>query len=171
MEKSIKHFEIGGISENLLNLIPDMILVKGEFSHILWANKAFQEYYGMTNDALKGLIDSPVSHPDHTQQYIKDDEYVYTTGETLEIPAEPVTRHDGEIRFFNTIKTAVKNDTGEVFLTIGISRDVTERRKIEEEMKMAMESQKKLNAFMVDRELKMVELKKEIDALKSQTTV
>ncbi len=165
---STKPFAISDISETLLNLIPDLVLVKGAQSHILWANKAFQDYYGMTNEELRGLIDSPLTQPDHTQQYIKDDEYVFTTGKTLDIPSEPVTRHDGVIRYFNTIKSAVRNDSGEVVMTIGISRDITERKKAEEDMKIALAELEKINSHMVDRELKMVELKKELSELKKQ---
>jgi two-component system, NtrC family, sensor kinase len=161
-------FSIKDISETLLNLIPDLVLVKGAQSHILWANKAFQEYYGMSNEQLQGLIDSPVTKPDLTQQYIKDDLYVFTTGKTLNIPEEPVTRHDGTIRFFNTIKSAIKNEAGEVIMTIGISRDVTERKLAEEEMKKALADIEASNKFMIDRELKMTELKAEIETLKKR---
>lgn len=132
----IKQFEIEDISETLLNLIPDLVLVKGPESHILWANKAFQEHYGMTNEQLKGLIDSPITKPDHTLQYIKDDEYVFTTGKTLDIPTEPITRHDGVIQYFNTIKSAVRNEKGEVIMTLGISRDVTERKNVEDQLRL-----------------------------------
>lgn len=129
-------FKIADISETLLNLMPDLVLVKGAASHILWANKAFQEYYGMANEQLQGIIDSPITQPDHTQQYIKDDEYVFTTGKTLHISAEPVTRHDGRIQYFNTIKSAVRDAEGKIVMTIGISRDVTERKIAEEQLRL-----------------------------------
>lgn len=131
-----KQFEIKDISERLLNLLSDLVLVKGPQSHIVWANKAFQEYYGMTNEALQGMIDSPITEPDQTLQYIKDDEYVFTTGKTLDIKEEPVTRHDGVIRYFNTIKSAMRDESGNVVMTIGISRDITERKSAEEKLQL-----------------------------------
>lgn len=161
-----EQFSIRNIAETLLNLIPDLVLVKGPQSHILWANKAFQEYYGMSNEKLQGLIDSPITKPDITQQYVKDDEYVFTTGKTLDIPSEPVTRFDGEIRYFNTIKSAVRDANGNVIMTIGISRDITAKKVADEEMKRAMEDLEKMNKFMVDRELKIADLKSEIEQLK-----
>ena len=53
-----EQFSITNIAETLLNLIPDLVLVKGPESHILWANKAFLEYYGMSNETLHGLIET-----------------------------------------------------------------------------------------------------------------
>lgn len=131
-----ENFSITDISENLLNLMSDLVLVKGPESHILWANKAFQDYYGMTNEQLQGMIDSPITKPDYTLQYIKDDQYVFSTGETLNIPEEPVTRHDGVVRYFNTIKSAIRNEEGDIIMTIGISRDVTDRKEAEEQLRL-----------------------------------
>ena len=163
-----KEFAISEISEKLLNLIPDLVLVKGPRSHILWANKAFQEYYGMTNEVLQGMIDAPTSNPNDTVQYIKDDAYVFNTGKTLEILEEQVTRHDGSVGYFHTIKSAIHDDYRNVTMTIGVSREVTERKKAAEEMKVAMDNLEKLNNFMIDREVKMSELKMEITELKKQ---
>src|SRR5258706_1916121 len=87
----------------LLDAIPDMVLLKGPKSRIRWANKAFRDYYGMTNEQLADTIDSPASEPDLTDRYVKDDAYVFETGRLLDIPKEPVKRHDGAIRYFHSI--------------------------------------------------------------------
>jgi PAS domain-containing protein len=50
-------------------------------------------------------------------------------------------------------------------------RDITNRLRVENELKMKMITLEKLNASMVNRELKMVELKEEIEALKSQQKI
>ena len=34
----------------------------------------------MTNEQLYGIIDSPLNDPDFTQQYVKDDAYVFDSG-------------------------------------------------------------------------------------------
>ena len=53
-----------------------MVLVKGEGSHILWANRAFRDYYGMTNEQLRDIIDAPFNEVDYTAQYMRDDRRV-----------------------------------------------------------------------------------------------
>ncbi len=117
--------------EQILDSIADMVLVKGAKSKIVWANKAFRDYYGMTNEQLQDIVDAPFNEPDYTLQYIKDDAYVFETGEILEIPAEPVTRHDGEVRLFSTVKSPICNEESEVIMTVGVSRDITENKQAE----------------------------------------
>lgn len=115
----------------ILDAITDMVLVKAPQSRILWANKAFRDYYGMTNEELRDIIDAAFNKPDYTQQYIKDDAYVFNTGHTLAILEEPVTRHDGVVRQFDTIKSPIFNSEGEVVMTVGLSRDAADRKQVE----------------------------------------
>lgn len=109
-----------------LDAVGDQVLIKGPRSHIVYANKAFRDLYGMTMDQLRNMIDAPFNEPDYTQQYIKDDEYVFSTGQILEIPREYVTRHDGSVRTARTVKSPIRNAAGQVVKTVGISRDITE---------------------------------------------
>jgi PAS domain S-box-containing protein len=119
----------------ILDSIADMVLVKGPESKILWANQSFRDYYGMSEEELEGIVDAPFNIPDYTLQYIKDDSFVFQTGHTLEIPEEPVVRHDGEVRLFSTVKTPIRNQEGRITMTVGVSRDMTERKLAEELVK------------------------------------
>lgn len=112
--------------QQVIDAVEECILVKGKKSKLLWANKAFREFYGMTNEQLLGLLDAPFNEPDYTQQYVKDDLYVFETGKPLHIPSEPVTRHDGVVRNFYTVKSPIFEDEGKVSMTVGISRDITD---------------------------------------------
>jgi PAS domain-containing protein len=47
----------------ILDAIPDLVLCKGRQAETLWANKAFRDYYGMTDAQLHGIIDAPGSTP------------------------------------------------------------------------------------------------------------
>ena len=127
--------------EQILENHPDLILVKGEKSKIVWANRAFREIYGMTNEELRGLIDSPVVEPNYTLQYIQDDLWVWQNGRPLQIDCEPVRRHDGVIRKFSTLKFPLFDLQGKVTFTVGVSRDITESierdQSIEHHSKMA----------------------------------
>ena len=119
----------------ILDSIADMVLVKRPQSKIVWANKAFRDYYGMTQEELQDIVDAPFANPDNTLQYIRDDAFVFDTGQTLQISAEPVTRHDGEVRLFNTVKAPIRSEDGEVVMTVGVSRDMTEGKQAEEAVK------------------------------------
>src|SRR5690242_6037541 len=101
LERERRFLDDKEVYRQILDAIADMVLVKGAKSHILWANKAFRDYYGMTNEQLRDLIDASFNHVDYTEQYVRDDRHVYTTGEVLDIPEEPVTRHDGLVQIFH----------------------------------------------------------------------
>ena len=116
--------------QQILNSITDMVLVKREKSQIVWANQAFRDYYGMDSHKLQDLIDDSFNEPDQTRQYIRDDSHVFTSGQPLEVEG-PATGHDGEVRQFNTIKSAIRNSQGDIILTVGVSRDITDRKQAE----------------------------------------
>ncbi|MGD1903181.1 MAG: PAS domain S-box protein [Geitlerinemataceae cyanobacterium] len=118
----------------------------------VWANKAFREYYGMGNDGLRELIEAPLSNPDCTQSYVRDDTddtHVFTTGQSIEVE-EPVTRHDGVVRQFNTIKSAIRNEEGEVVLTVGASRDISDRNAAEEKLRQKEKQYRQVFETIVD---------------------
>ena len=120
--------------QQILDAISDMVLVKGEKSRIVWANRAFRDYYGMSNEQLRDIIDAAFNEPDYTQQYIKDDLEVFTTGQTLNIPEEPVTRHDGTVRIFHTVKSPILGLDSKVQMTVGVSRDITDQKRVQQEL-------------------------------------
>jgi len=71
------------VYRQILDAIADMVLVKGAGSRILWANKAFRDYYGMTNELLYERVDAIFNQSDYTEQYVRDDHYVFTSGQVL----------------------------------------------------------------------------------------
>lgn len=115
----------------ILDSITDMVLVKRPDSRFIWANKAFRDYYGMSLEQLQGMIDAPFNQPEYTYQYLRDDALVFATGQPLEIPEEPVTRHDGVVRTFSTIKTPVFDQDGQPILLVGVLRDISDRKQLE----------------------------------------
>ncbi len=102
----------------------DLLLIKGDNARLLWANKAFCTYYGMSNEALQGILDAQHSDPDDTLQYVQDDKFVFENQQVLDIASEPITDHKGTVRFFNTIKNPVLDENGRTLCTVGISRRI-----------------------------------------------
>lgn len=125
--------------QQVIDAVEEFVLVKGPKSQLLWANKAFRDYYGMTNSELLGMIDAPFNELDFTQQYVKDDNFVFENAKPLHVPSEPVKRHDGVIRNFYTVKSPIFDEQGKVIMTVGISRDITD---IQEAQSKAIESAK-----------------------------
>ncbi len=115
----------------ILDAIADMVVVKQPDSRLVWANQAFRDYYGMTLEELQGILDAPFNQPDYTQQYLRDDAFVFATGQTLKIPEEPITRHDDVVRLFSTVKAPVFDENDQVALLVGVCRDITDRKQAE----------------------------------------
>lgn len=128
----------------ILDSIADMVFVKEPGSRLIWGNKAFRDYYGMTLEELQGIIDAPFNEPDYTLQYVRDDEFVFSTGQILEIPEERVTRHDGVVRTFNTIKAPIRDRSGRVEMLVSVCRDISDRKLAEQALE---ESEKRYMAL------------------------
>jgi PAS domain S-box-containing protein len=82
---------------------------------------------------------------------------------TAELPCQ---RKDGSI-FYADINATLVILNGHK-CNLGLFRDITERRKKEEEVKQKNIDLERFNKLAVDRELKMVELKKKIIALETE---
>ena len=82
---------------------------------------------------------------------------------------------DGKIGFIVVRFFIVKDEMGKTVKTFGINQDITERKQKEDELRHTKEELEKriaelenINKLMVNRELKMMELKKEIEALRQK---
>jgi PAS domain S-box-containing protein len=123
--------------QQTLDAIADMIFVKSAESRMVWANRAFREFYGMTNEQMRGMRDAPFSEPDHTQQYVKDDQQVFESGLPLDIPAEPATRHDGKLVHLHTVKSPIFDSNGKVVKLVAVCRDISDSRRLELELRQS----------------------------------
>jgi PAS domain S-box-containing protein len=82
-----------------------------------------------------------------------------------------VTR-TGERRFIKWTNSALKDENDDVQLIIGTGIDITERKKVEEEilrasddLRRSNEELERFNRAMIDRELRMIKLKKQVNEL------
>lgn len=159
---------------SVLNALEEFVLVKGDRSKLLWANRSFCDYYGIDNATLASLVDAEHSDPDDTLQYVRDDHEVWTTGQPVRV-TEPVTRHDGEVHYFETTKRAVRENE-ETVLTVGISRPATEGQSSESALSRAerKDSSETLRSFVatfpgtvvvVDAKLRVVAASRDFVAL------
>ena len=105
----------------------------------------------------------------------------------LDIAEEPLQTRDKGVRILHTKKIPILDENGVPKYLLGISEDITEKKKLEEELvkytknleqKVAEQTAvlvdrvkelESLNEVMVGRELKMMDLKKEIDDLKKKS--
>ena len=120
----------------ILNNIPDMAWLKDRESRFLAVNEPFGKACGRPPDELVGKTDLNIWPAELADKYLADDRAVMKLGVRKQVE-EPLVGSDGKERWIETIKTPIMNDQGEVIGTTGIARDITERKRVEEELLLA----------------------------------
>lgn len=117
----------------LLDNIPDIAWLKDKESRFIAVNRPFGEACGVDPDELAGKTDMDIWPKELAERYRDDDKEVMETRRRKQVE-EPLVDREGNKSWIDTIKTPIFNTEGEVIGTTGIARDITERKKIEEEL-------------------------------------
>ncbi|MCX5873245.1 MAG: PocR ligand-binding domain-containing protein, partial [Deltaproteobacteria bacterium] len=121
--------------------IPDMIFVKeAENLRFVRFNKAGEDLLGYSREELLGKNDNDIFPKHEADFFTGKDREVLHHGQLVEILEETIqTRHRGE-RLLHTKKISVFADLGNPQYLLGISEDITERKRAEQE-KEALQAQ------------------------------
>jgi PAS domain S-box-containing protein len=153
---------------------PFMIWVHDIEGSLRFVNRSYCEFFGVTLDEVMSGGWQPLVHPDDAETYVND--FFRALREHAPFHGQArVRRRDGEWRWVDSYGIPYFSADG-VFLGItGSSPDITERKKAEAEierylgeLRASNEELTRFNRAAVDRELRMVELKKEINDLCSK---
>ena len=117
--------------ETLLNSIPDHIFYKDKNGVYLGCNKAFEVASSISRDALVGYNDFEIYDEKTAQAFIDADRVVIDNNEQMKTE-ESVVYPNGERIYTETVKTRYYDAEGEVAGLIGISRDITDRKRRQE---------------------------------------
>jgi PAS domain S-box-containing protein len=79
----------------------------------------------------------------------------------------PIIPFDGFERIIAWHNTILKDDSGKIIGTLSSGEDITDRKRMEKEIKTRMEELEAFYSIAVGRELKMKELKVEIEKLQN----
>ncbi|KEF41594.1 MAG: hypothetical protein ER33_10495 [Cyanobium sp. CACIAM 14] len=120
----------------ILDSVQDMVFCKAIDSSLVYVNQATCRHYNMTVDQLLGIKDASYNDSQTTEQYLEDDREVFQHGRSVERLEEPNRRADGVIRYFHTIKTPILDTEGRVVELVGVARDITERKQIQESLRV-----------------------------------
>ena len=128
-----EHGRAGHLLEVLMDNIPDSIYFKDTASRFVMINLAQAKKFGLADPRLAvGKSDADFFKPAHSQQALADEQRVIQTGQPLVGIEEKETWPDGRETWVSTTKMPLRDRAGRVLGTFGISRDITERRHIEQ---------------------------------------
>jgi PAS domain S-box-containing protein len=124
----------------LMDASPDKIYFKDREGRYARVNRALAEKFGLGDPALVvGKTAHDIFAPEYALQADADEREVMRTGRPLVAKDVKETWPDGRVTWVSTTKVPWRGPDGEIVGTIGISRDITERRRVEELLRQAEE--------------------------------
>jgi PAS domain S-box-containing protein len=117
----------------ILDNIPDLAWVKDIEGRYIAANSVVARTLGLSHaDEIIGKTDFDVSPKEIAESYLSADKEIIASGERKRLE-ELCWRGDGSTFWVETIKTPLRDANGRIVGTVGVARDVTERRQAERE--------------------------------------
>jgi PAS domain S-box-containing protein len=115
----------------LIDSIPDLIFFKDKDSVYLGCNKAFEIYSGLEERELIGKTDLDIASHEVAELYRRKDREMFASGKALRNEEWIPFKSSGGA-YFDTLKTPYYGPDGELLGLIGVSRDITERKRMSE---------------------------------------
>ncbi|MCB0323252.1 MAG: PAS domain S-box protein [Bdellovibrionales bacterium] len=148
--------------DSIVENIPNMIFLKeAEQLRFVRLNRAGEELLGMRREALIGKNDAEFFPEDQAAFFIEKDREVLSKQALVDIPEEPVETRRGT-RILHTKKIPISNRNGEPAYLLGISEDITERKRVEAELRAAHDQ---LEQRVIERTAELLSANKELERL------
>ncbi len=120
--------------QSLMDRIPDTIYFKDNKNRIIMGNRAFIDGLNLPHGEVIGKTDLDLFPREFAKDYFADDNLILNTGKPIIDKIEKTYRSDGSVQYVSTTKAPRFDKNGNVIGTIGITRDITKRMLVEEEL-------------------------------------
>lgn len=123
---------------SLVDNIPNMIFVKdAETLRFIMFNKAGEQILGYSRDEMLGKSDYDLFPLEEAEFFTANDREVLTKKTLIDISEETIRTGSNEQRILHTKKIPLLDEEGKPQYLLGISEDVTDHRKLEEQLRQA----------------------------------
>jgi two-component system cell cycle sensor histidine kinase/response regulator CckA len=119
--------------EALLNNIPDLAWMKDEEGRYIAVNEPLVRFIGRSRAGIIGRTDRELLPPDLASRFEESDRGALQSGGSLH-RVEEISRRDEPLLVFDMTKTPIGGEGGRPTGTVGVARDITERRQLEEQL-------------------------------------
>ncbi|MBM4125487.1 MAG: response regulator, partial [Nitrospira sp.] len=128
--------------QDVIDSSPDWIFVKDLAHRFLLVNESFARAQNLSPRQMIGRPDTDfwsqelcLGDPEKGLRGFHEDDKEAFRGQLVHNTNDPATHADGSLHVFDTYKGPLRNEAGRVYGVLCYSRDVTERRKIEEALR------------------------------------
>jgi sigma-B regulation protein RsbU (phosphoserine phosphatase) len=119
----------------LMDHIPDSIYFKDRESRFLAVNHAMARLFGKEDPMeLLGKTDLDIFTAEHALHAMEDERRIIETGEPIVNLEEKETWPDGHVTWVSSTKMPLRDPMGQIIGTFGVSRDITARKRAEQEL-------------------------------------
>jgi len=124
--------------QTLINTIPDLIWLKNSDGVYLQCNKRFEDFFGAKEKNIVGKTDYDFVDKE-LADFFREHDNKAMNAEKPTINEELVPFADGHCEFLETIKMSIYDSDKTIIGVLGIGRDITERKQVEEKIKESEE--------------------------------
>ena len=122
--------------QEFLDGLADHAWVKNTQGEYIICNRAVENAWGVDITSIIGAEDHQLFSNEIAAKFLQADEYVIQTDQQLIVEECSGMSENGEGVWLETIKSPVKNRDGELLGVLGMTRNVTRRKSIENQLKV-----------------------------------
>lgn len=137
--------------DSVVENIPSAIFVKeaGTLRFVRW-NRAEEELVGWPRERVIGRTDFDIFPREQAEFFTRKDREALDAGTVVDVPEEPLDTPENGRRWLHTKKIPIVDDAGRPLYLLGISEDISERKRFEEELIAAREDAERANRAKTD---------------------
>ncbi|NJO12192.1 MAG: PAS domain-containing protein [Gammaproteobacteria bacterium] len=145
--------------------MPQIVWTARPDGYIDYYNERWYEYTGFARGQYGQSSWAPILHPDDLQRCIDTYFGCIRTQQPYQIEYRFRDARSGGYRWFMGRALPIRDERGRVTRWFGTCTDIDDAKKVAESLRESNELLSRFNRLAVDRELRMIELKKEVNGL------
>ncbi|HEY7532988.1 MAG TPA: PAS domain-containing protein, partial [Nitrospiraceae bacterium] len=116
----------------LVDHAPSVVFIKTSEGRYLFVNRRFVEAFQLEEEKILGRTDADLFSREQADQFQTNDRMVLEAGTAMEF--EEVSRYADGLHSSIVVKFPLRDGSGRIYATGGIATDITERKRVQDEL-------------------------------------